>query len=134
MGQQPRGIRNNNPGNIRHSSTKWVGEVKGSDPSFKTFSSPAFGIRAMAKLLGNYQRFYGLNTIRKMISRWAPPSENDTAAYIAHVVKGSGIGPDDEVTLDDIPRIVPPMIAMENGQQPYGADVIAKGCRLARVE
>jgi len=129
-----RGIRNNNPGNIRHSSTKWVGEVKGSDPSFKTFSSPVFGIRAMAKLLGNYQRFYGLTTIRKMISRWAPPNENDTQAYIAHVCQGSGIGPDDEVTPDDFPKIIPSMISMENGRQPYGEDVIAKGCRLARVE
>lgn len=130
----PRGIRNNNPGNIRHSSTKWVGEVKGSDPSFKTFSSPVFGIRAMAKLLGNYQRFYGLNTIREMISRWAPPKENDTDAYIAHVCSGSGFGPDDPVVPDDFPRVIPPMISMENGQQPYGEDVIAKGCRLARVE
>lgn len=127
----PRGIRNNNPGNIRHSKTTWVGEVDGHDASFKTFSKPVYGIRAMAKLLGNYIRLHGLKTIRQMISRWAPPNENDTDAYVAHVAKGAGIDPDAPVSIADIPRIVPPMIAMENGRQPYPPELIAEGCRLA---
>lgn len=78
-----RGLRNNNPGNIRKDGTHWKGEVEPSrDAAFKQFESMAWGYRAMFKCLNTYSRKYGLDTIRKMISRWAPPSENDTDAYI----------------------------------------------------
>lgn len=71
-----RGLRNNNPGNIRKDGTHWKGEVEPSrDAAFKQFESMAWGYRAMFKCLNTYSRKYGLDTIRKMISRWAPPSE-----------------------------------------------------------
>ncbi|WP_027185631.1 hypothetical protein [Desulfovibrio inopinatus] len=126
----PRGIRNNNPGNIRHSPTNWKGECKGEDKSFKTFESPVYGIRAMAKLLRNYQRLYGLYTLTQMISRWAPPNENDTQAYIDYVSRRSGVAPDVRVEPDDFPKVIAAMINMENGRQPYDDETIAEGCRL----
>lgn len=44
----PRGLRNNNPGNIRLSSTKYQGEVQPSqDTAFKQFESMAYGYRAI---------------------------------------------------------------------------------------
>lgn len=96
--QLTRGLRNNNPGNIREGkgdSTFWVGErATDDDPSFEEFISMPHGIRAATVLFRNYQSLYGLNSIRKMITRWAPPNENDTAAYIARVVARTGIPPD----------------------------------------
>jgi hypothetical protein len=69
----PRGLYNNNPGNIRKSPTKWLGEVDGTDDAFETFQSPELGIRAIVRILLTYQRRHGLDTIEEMIGRWAPP-------------------------------------------------------------
>ena len=74
-----RGLKNNNPGNIRRSRVRYVGEVSPSaDAEFKQFESVAYGYRAMFVLLDSYRRRYSLNTIRQMINRYAPPTENFT--------------------------------------------------------
>lgn len=74
-----RGLQNCNPGNIRQSKVRYKGEVRPSrDPAFKQFESLACGYRAIFVLLDTYRIRYGLDTIRGMISRWAPPSENHT--------------------------------------------------------
>lgn len=84
----PRGLRNNNPGNIRLGRTAWIGEVRPSqDKEFCQFSSMAYGYRALMKLLQNYRRKHGCQTIADMIRRWAPPSENNTSGYIVDVCK-----------------------------------------------
>lgn len=81
-----RGLRNNNPGNIRNSSTVWIGEVTPSkDKSFKQFKSMAYGYRAAIKLLQNYRKLHNCQTISDFIKRWAPPSENNTSGYISRV-------------------------------------------------
>jgi len=81
-----RGLRNNNPGNIRISSTKWLGEIQPSkDKSFKQFKSLPYGFRALIKLLQNYQKLYGCKTVPDFIKRWAPSNENNTTAYIKSV-------------------------------------------------
>src|SRR3569833_3001877 len=82
-----RGLRNNNPGNIRKTATDWRGEVVGSDSAFETFATPEAGIRALAVLLRNYQRKYGLRTVRAIITRYAPPSENNTESYVSAVAR-----------------------------------------------
>jgi hypothetical protein len=94
-----RGLRNNNPGNIRLSSQKFVGEINGTDKSFKTFKNMAYGYRALMKILLNYQRLYRLNTVRKIIGRWAPENENDTRAYVNNVARGIGVEPDTLIDL-----------------------------------
>lgn len=84
----PRGLRNNNPGNIRQSSTIWKGEVQPSrDASFKQFESMAYGYRALIKLLQNYRKLHGCKTIVDFINRWAPSSENNTSGYISRVCR-----------------------------------------------
>lgn len=129
---EPRGIKNNNPGNLRLSSEKWQGEVTGSDKAFKTFSDPVYGIRAIAKLLLNYERKYGLNTISGLISRWAPPNENDTTAYVKAVAGACGIGAYDPIDVAAyLPCIVQAIIKHENGKQPYSIDLIERGIDLA---
>ena len=81
-----RGLRNNNPGNIRNSSTVWIGEVTPSkDKSFKQFKSMAYGYRAAIKLLQNYRKLHNCQTVSDFIKRWAPPSENNTSGYISRV-------------------------------------------------
>lgn len=84
----PRGLRNNNPGNIRRSADKWQGlaPVQG-DPEFFQFTGMAYGYRALMRTLQNYRRIHGLQTVKEMISRWAPPTENHTAAYIRAVCR-----------------------------------------------
>ena len=124
-----RGLRNCNPGNIRQSRSRFVGEVRPSrDAAFKQFESMAYGYRAMFVLLDSYRRRYGLNNIRAMISRWAPPVENHTEAYIHFVAQRSGI--DAEVTLDtrserDMIPMVAAMSEIENGVKASREDVEA---------
>jgi hypothetical protein len=79
-----RGLRNNNPGNIDRNTIKWQGmaDDQSSDPRFVVFKAPVFGIRALAKTLLAYQNQHGCKTIRQIINRWAPPSENKTEAYV----------------------------------------------------
>jgi len=113
-----RGLRNNNPLNIRHNTDVFQGEIKGTDKSFKTFSSMPYGYRAAFVTLATYHS-RGWNTIEKIVSRWAPPSENDTEKYIAHVEKWSGVPKDKVLTAAsgaDYIMIVAAMCFMENGK------------------
>jgi ribosomal protein S17E len=88
MQKVSRGLRNNNPGNIRNSKTVWQGEIIPSkDNSFKQFKSMAYGYRALIKLLQNYRKLYDLKTVAELINRWAPSNENNTAGYITRVCK-----------------------------------------------
>lgn len=87
----PRGIRNNNPGNIRNSdAADWKGEVPASvkkDRSFEEFKDMKHGYRALIKLLQNYRKLHGCRTMADFINRWAPRTENDTTAYIRTVCR-----------------------------------------------
>ena len=128
----PRGIRNNNPLNIRRNGDHFQGEVvAGSDREFKQFTSMAYGYRAAFVVLGTYLA-QGRNTIEKIIRAWAPPTENNTEAYIANVEKRSGVGRNKVLTADsggDYRKIVAAMSHCENGIPANMADVEA-GFRL----
>ena len=95
----PRGLRNNNPLNIRRSGDKWQGlRVLQEDREFFQFSEMKYGWRAAFRLLCHtYYGKYKLRTIRAIITRWAPPKENDTEVYIRRVTDRIGIGPDREL-------------------------------------
>lgn len=128
--QVSRGLRNNNPGNIRKSeSSKYLGEVLPSqDPAFKQFESMSWGYRAMFVLLYTYQKRYKDRTIRQMISRYAPPCENDTEAYIRAVASRSFVPADSNISADNKEVMVPIVAAMsqvENGTPADMADVRA---------
>lgn len=91
MTKQARGIRNNNPGNIRNSERNdWKGEVSKADKkdqAFEEFETMSDGVRAMMRLLQKYQRSYNLHTVKDIVERWAPRNENNTAAYVRTVCK-----------------------------------------------
>jgi len=121
----PRGYRNNNPLNIRHSADNFQGELRGDDKSFKTFASMAYGYRAAFVTLATYHS-RGWDTIEKIVSHWAPPVENDTERYIASVVKRSGIPRGSKLTLsdgEDYILIVTAMSAVENGRKAVMSEV-----------
>ncbi|END3473480.1 structural protein [Salmonella enterica] len=132
----PRGIRNNNPGNIRQGDD-WKGLVPKSqrtDKDFCQFTTPEYGIRAMIVILRNYQRKHGLNTISGIINRWAPTNENNTQAYIDSVAKATGAAPDQKVDTGDsrfMMKLLQAIIRHENGEQPYGFDVFVRSVELA---
>ncbi len=129
-----RGLRNNNPGNIRHGSSAWQGMStnQSNDANFVQFDSPEYGIRALTKLLKNYQANHGLNTIREIINRWAPPSENITSAYVLHVARVVGINPDTAFNVNEkMVPLVSAIIKHENGIQPYDMETITRGISLA---
>lgn len=127
-----RGIRNCNPGNIRNSKTKYLGEVRPSrDAAFKQFETMAWGYRAMFVLLHTYSR-NGYRTLRQMITRYAPPVENHTENYIAHVSRWVDLFADTPLdTLD--PAVMIPVVTamsrMENGVEAVDVEV-REGWRL----
>jgi hypothetical protein len=131
MANLTRGERNNNPGNIRKSATVWQGQAPAqSDPAFVVFTDPVSGIRALAKTLLNYQKLYGLNTITQIISRWAPPTENNTGAYISAVADSMGANGNDELNLNDpqtLESLTAAIIQHENGRISYSPSVITQG-------
>lgn len=128
-----RGLRNNNPGNIRRSRVRYQGEVRPSrDADFKEFETMAYGYRAMFVLLDTYSSRYGLHTIRSMLNRYAPPEENLTESYIRFVSDYSGVMPDEPIDTrcqGDMIPIVSAMSKIENGVSANLADV-EEGWRL----
>lgn len=128
----PRGLALNNPGNIRHSSDHWYGmSADQPDTDFVKFQAPLWGIRAMAKILDHYVET-GAKTVRDVISRWAPPTENDTENYIQFVASAVPCHADDTIDIVKcLYLIVPAMIKMEQGQQPYTAQVIQQAIAAA---
>ena len=129
MNQRPRGIRNNNPGNIRHGEN-WQGlnpNSRSIDAAFCVFNTPVAGIRALAKVLINYKKLYGLNTVRQIISRYAPPNENQTTAYVQSVARQIGVLPDMVIDIEErgvLTVLIKAVIRMENGIQPYSNETI----------
>lgn len=115
----PRGLRNNNPGNIKASPTNWNGEVPSSDPTFESFSSSDKGIRAMGKIMKTNQDL----SIRDFINRYAPPKENNTASYLTSI-SGSGINLDAKVSDTNQLDLAKAIIKHENGVQPFHDDYI----------
>ena len=129
----PRGIRNNNPLNIRVGNN-WKGEVsQPTDHTFEQFTEMKWGIRAAFIILRNYIQRHQLNTVRKIITRWAPASENNTQRYIDMVSQLSGINPTEAIRYEDkttMCNLVHAMIMMECGQ-PVERRIIEKGYDLA---
>lgn len=115
----PRGIRNNNPLNIRIGNV-WLGEVREpNDPDFEQFISMVYGVRAGFVLIRRYIRHYHRTTIPQVIAAWAPSNENNTTAYIDKVCKVSGIERDVQLKFEDedqMVALVDAMILVECGQ------------------
>lgn len=142
----PRGIRNNNPGNIDYNPrNQWQGQLKPDakiEARFARFDTPENGIRALGKLLINYRGKDGIpgvggpgiDTIVETINRWAPSIENNTGAYVQAVARAVGVAPDQVINIRaplTLRAVVVEIIRHENGGNPYSAAVIDEGVRRA---
>ena len=132
-----RGLRNKNPGNIRKGD-KWEGLAKEqTDPSFARFTDMHYGCRALIKTLRTYVEKHKLRTVREIISRWAPPSENDTESYIRSVSWYLSVEPDERLDFKFHPflytRLAMAIARQENGTEAelISYDTWKKGAVLA---
>jgi hypothetical protein len=157
----PRGIRNNNPLNLRESpgdKTIWLYErTTDDDPEFEEFDIPEGGIRAAAITIRTYVKKYGVNSVRQLIQRWAPPVgkrpdgtsyTQDTRAYINVVCNALGVDADEQIDLlhwDNMLILLKTMIRHENGPAPrgwegrtdgswYSDSLIMRAMDMARIE
>ena len=143
--KETRGIRNNNPLNIRHSADRWEGaRPEQTDKSFVQFTTMEYGYRAAWKTLESYWKYFHRLpkpfNVRNIISRWAPPTENDTDAYIRTVLRLTSLGgnenlpqPSRGVDTERLVKLLAAMTTMECGI-PYkdvDTEAIRKGFKLA---
>ena len=130
----PRGLRNNNPLNIRRSTDKWLGlSPTQRDSAFFQFVDLVYGYRAAGKLLQNYQRLHKLYNLNGLIARWAPAKENNTKAYVARVARElstqAGRMIDGETHLDLLNdkvllrKLIIAMHIVENGLRPTASQL-----------
>ena len=128
-----------NPGNLKKIGDwqNWQGLAEDQpDASFLAFKAPEWGIRALARTLITYRDKRGAGTVRKIIERYAPNTENPTETYIANVAKALGVGEDDDI---DVQRyeiadpLVKVIIKQEQGSQPYSQATIDEGLRMAGI-
>lgn len=115
----PRGLRNNNPLNLIISNNEWLGKIHpNTDGRFEQFISIDYGIRAAMMTLRSYIR-KGFNTPKAIITRWAPPTENNTAAYIDRATRIADLAPNQILTSTSrnaICRLLWAMTQVENGR------------------
>ena len=140
-----RGIRNNNPLNIRHSADRWQGARKEqTDKAFVQFETMAYGYRAAWKVLDSYWKHFKRErkpfNIRNIISRWAPPSENNVDAYVKNVLRLTSLGGNENLPrpfngyqLEKLTRLLSAMTVVENGIaiKEVDTDAIWEGYDLA---
>jgi hypothetical protein len=130
-----RGERNNNPGNLRKGSP-WQGLSRAQpDKDFCTFDDPAYGIRALAKVLLLYG-MQGVDTVATIVARWAPSNENNTAAYISAVAGNMKVDPNVHLNVQEYGQLYPlvdAIIRHENGRNIYPRTTMDAGLALAGV-
>jgi hypothetical protein len=127
-------LETNNPGNLRVTNQPWVGKTTPEGAEFETFDTAEHGLRAMAIILKNDIK-NGVNTIEKIVEKWAPTNENDTDAYIDAVSDFTGY---DSYTIltanaDTLAELVEAIVRQENGSQPYSIDLIGKAVQDAFI-
>ena len=132
-----RGLRNNNPLNIRRvAGQRWKGQeppsnspLKGEDREFVRFSSMEWGLRTAFCILNTYRRKYKAVCVEDIINRWAPPSENDTRKYVETVCRLTGFGGKERLVESQLPALVHAMAFVECGA-PISKETINKAHSL----
>lgn len=131
----PRGIRNNNPGNLEYRGQPGASLEDHANPRFARFRTAEEGLAALAAQLRRYgQR--GVDTVGKIISKYAPSIENDTPGYTGSVSRRLGVDSNTRLDLNDpsvLQGLMGAIIQVENGRNPYSAEQIAaaSGARAA---
>ncbi len=131
----PRGIRNNNPGNIKRNNIAWEGmQAVQNDRDFVQFESPEYGFRAITRILRTYES-RGVVTVRGIINTYAPAEENNTANYINFVAQRLNVSPDVELDFNvQLFNLIKAITIFENGTlyaSFYDDSTIREGIALA---
>jgi len=129
-----RGLRNNNPGNIRHSGSQWKGaRATQTDHDFVQFIGSEWGLRALFKTLRTYANVHGLDTVQKIVSRYAPSADNnDTASYVGHVASAIDVQPNERIDVESKSiDLVKAIIKHEQGVQPFSDNFIREAYKLS---
>lgn len=118
----PKGLRNRNPGNLRFiARNPWDGQVGQDADGFGIYSSMALGVRAAARQLLKYQRS-GMNTVRELVSTWAPSNENDTAVYVKSVAGALRVAADQRIDVSIVlPELAEAIFRHEVGAVAFAA-------------
>ena len=131
----PLGLRQFNPGNIRPGAG-FLGET-GAGSGYAQFESPEYGLRALSRLLGTYGQKRGVNTLRGLVSRYAPKSDNPDSFenYIKYMSDKLGVDPDEEIDLADRrAELIPAIVGFEQGQQPFSEDQISRAIAASQTD
>lgn len=130
----PRGIRNNNPLNIKIGND-WQGERPNTDGVFEEFTTMQYGLRAAFIILRKYITKYERNTIRKIVHSWSPDGSRMESIYMSSVSKWSDIGLDQTIRYDDsdtMCKIVQGMAKVETGRT-IGLNIIEEAYEMAKA-
>lgn len=131
MKKTPRNVRNNNPLNIRESA-RWDGErAVDSDKAFEEFKSPEYGFRAAYIILLQYLE-RGDNTIQKIVSKWAPATENHTSAYINYIAEKLILSPAVTLLPTDLALLMLHMANYEGANGAFTIEQAQAGVELAK--
>lgn len=124
----PRGIRNNNPLNIRRTRTRWKGMMqRQTDPAFCQFGEMHYGLRAAFIVLHSYVVRHHLNTLQKVIYRWAPPPENNPSTYLVYICLRTGWPPAKPLPPMDNESAFWPLLVEAMAEEECGKDVMTQG-------
>jgi hypothetical protein len=124
-------VRNNNPLNIRfNENNQWNGQT-GQSFGFAVFESPEYGFRAAYKLISTYQTAYDLYSVKEIISRWAPASENDTQGYIDFITEKLNKWEWTPVTRQEIAPLLYYMSQFEGAKDAFTIEQVNAGIGLA---
>ncbi|MDE1715748.1 hypothetical protein PWG14_25100 [Chromobacterium amazonense] len=122
----PRGLRNNNPGNLQYVGQAGAVKEAGAGGRFAVFATPQAGLDAMAQQLRRYANS-GLTSVNSIVRKWAPASENNTAAYVAAVARRMGVDGNQSLDLgrpEVLRSLMDAMIVHENGRNPYARQML----------
>lgn len=123
----PRGVRNNNPGNLRITAIGWKNKLPlqdNTDKSFEQFYTYTDGVRAL--MIDLRTKINKYKTIGAILAIYAPVSENNTAAYIAQVERRTGINRSAILQSNEqtIKALTKSIIEVENGKAYYNDTII----------
>lgn len=131
---QNRNFRNNNFGNLNFVGQEGAvleGQPANGNARFARFATPEDGFRALANQVSSYANgtskaagYQKLNTVQDIISKWAPPNENNTAKYIQTVSASLGVKPTDTIDTSN-PQVMTKLmraIATYEGGNPQVSD------------
>jgi hypothetical protein len=135
----PRGIRNNNPGNLNYVGQNGAALENHATPRFARFNSAFEGFSALGKQIKAYYNgtskaagYQKLQSVEAIISRFAPASENNTQGYIDKLSKMLGVGRGDSLNIHD-PQVLATLMngitQIENGKNPYAPEMVLKAAQ-----